>query len=681
MDQAMMPIQPYPHLLSPLRVGPLTLRNRVVMGSMHTRLEHFEDGVARQRAFYAERARGGVALLVTGGVGPNAAGLLEPGAPLLTEPAQGEAWRPVVRAVQDEGTPILMQILHAGRYAKHAEAVGASAIASSINPRSVHPLTHAEILATIADFARCAALAVEAGFDGVEVMGSEGYLLNQFAAARTNDRDDDWGGDAARRRRLPVAVTEAVRAVLGRDRLLVYRISAIDLVEGGADAEETVALARAIAAAGADALNTGIGWHEARVPTIAASVPRGAWRFATARLARAVAIPVIASNRINTPELAESVIAEGEAALVSMARPLLADPAFVHKAASGRAAEINTCIACNQGCLDYIFTNRSATCLVNPRAGRETEWPTPEPVARPRRIAVVGAGPAGLACATTAAARGHRVVLFEAGPAIGGQFLLAQAAPGKAEFAETLRYFGALLARHGVKQRLGRRAEADALAAEGFDAVVVATGALPRRPAIPGLDHPSVTGYADILSGAVVAGRRVAVIGAGGIGLDVAAFLAEEEDEPETHPDRFRAAWGVDGETRTAGGLAPPAVARPRREVTVLRRGLGRPGERLGVSTAWILRARLKSLGVSFITGCEYVGIDDAGLHYVLQGEPRTLAADTIVLCAGQEPDHALVEALTAAGVAAEAVGGAAEALELDALRAIEDGSRLGLRL
>jgi len=669
---------PYPGLLSPLVLPATTLRNRVVMGSMHTRLEHGDDPVRRAAAFYAARARGGVAMIVTGGYAPNREGLMEPGAPLIDTPAAARELRPVVEAVHAHGAKFLLQILHAGRYAMHSEVVGASAIASPINPRVPRPLTPADIERTIADFVRTAELAAEAGFDGVEVMGSEGYLLNQFTAPRTNDRTDEWGGSMANRIRLPAEIVRRTRARLGAAFIIMYRISALDLVEGGLDGEEIDAQARAVEAAGADILSTGIGWHEARVPTIAYSVPRGAWRFAAERLKRAVAIPVMASNRINTPETAEEILARGEADLVSMARPLLADPDFVVKAAAGRGGDINTCIACNQACLDYIFSERTATCLVNPRAGRETGFDAPA-VRAPRRIAVVGAGPAGLACAAEAAGRGHRVTLFEAADRVGGQFHLAARVPGKSEYLEHIRYCEHRLAATGVETRLGVRATAQML--EGYDRVVVATGVLPRVPEIPGIDNPKVVSYIDVLSGRVRPGPRVAILGTGGIGFDVAAYLLHEEVSETEALATFFARWGVDPAISTRGGLRAPLASRPPRAIHMLQRRSTRPGERLGVSTGWILRAEIRRHGVKFTTGCAYRRIDEAGVHVTVDGEDRLIEADTVVLCAGQEPAAALLDELRARGVRADAIGGAARAAELDALRAIEEGTALALAI
>jgi 2,4-dienoyl-CoA reductase (NADPH2) len=662
----------YPHLFSPLALGGRTLRNRIVMGSMHTRLEHLDRPLERQLAFYEARARGGAAMIITGGFAPNMAGLLESGGPNLTAPAQVPEHRAIAGAVRRHGALMLMQILHAGRYAKHDGIVGVSDIRSPINPRTPRVLEAADIEQTIVDFVHCAALAGEAGYDGVELMGSEGYLINQFTAPRTNNRTDAWGGDAERRRRFSVEITRRVRARLGRDFLVMYRISAADLVEGGATAAETDDLARAVEAAGADLLNTGYGWHEAPVPTIAYHVPRAAWTFAAARLRRAVSVPVMASNRISTPDVAEGVIAAGDADLVSMARPMLSDPDFANKAAAGRADEINTCIACNQACLDYIFTDRTASCMVNPRAGREIEFSS-APAGKAVAVAVIGAGPAGLACAIEAAARGHRVTLFEAEPDIGGQINLARLIPGKTEFNELLRYFRRQLVLRNVTVRTGLRVAVDDL--QGFDRVVVASGIVPRRPDIPGIGHPKVVSYLDAIGGRAVIGTSVAIIGTGGIGHDVADLLSDTGDADS--PAAFADLWGVDLGFTAAGALKQPVPPKAGRRIVMLQRGSGRVGERLGKSTGWILRNKLKARGVTSLAGVTYLKVDDAGLHIAREGKHQVLAVDTIVLCAGQEPDRRLADALAQAGIKAEVIGGARHAAELDAVRAIDEGTRL----
>ena len=671
-------MSPYPHLLAPLPLGPYTLRNRTVMGSMHTGLEEAPDGAERLAAFYAARARGGAGLIVTGGVAPNPEGLIWSGAAKLTDAAEARWHLPVPAAVHAAGGLICLQILHTGRYAAHGDAVAPSAIRAPISPAKPRELTGEEIERTIDDFGRCAALAREAGYDGVEVMGSEGYLLNQFIAPRTNQRTDRWGGALENRLRFPVEIVRRVRAAMGREAILVYRLSMLDLVEGGSTWDEVVALAQAIEAAGASVINTGIGWHEARIPTIATVVPRAAFTWVTRRLRGSVRIPLVATNRINDPAVAEAVLARGDADLVSMARPFLADAELVRKAAEGRAAEINTCIACNQACLDAIFSGEICSCLVNPLACHETELPV-TPAATPLRIAVVGAGPAGLAYAYTAAERGHRVTLLEAAPELGGQFNLARRIPGKEEFAETIRYFRTRLARLGVEVRLGRRATAQELAAERFDRVVLATGVVPRQPEIPGLGHPSVAGYAEVIEGRRKAGKRVAVLGAGGIGFDVAELLthAGGGDDPVR---AFGAEWGIDPGYAARGGLAssPSRPASPR-QVWLLQRKVGKPGGRLARTTGWIKRALLAERGVAMMGGVTYERIDDAGLHIRVGGKAQTLEVDTVVVCAGQEPRRELLAGLEAAGVPTTVIGGADVAAELDARRAIAQGTRAAL--
>jgi 2,4-dienoyl-CoA reductase (NADPH2) len=668
----------YPTLLSPMRVGAHTLRNRVIMGSMHTRLEHESEPDKRQRAFYGARAKGGAALIITGGFSPNEAGRLEPGGPTLMPGDDLAPHRSVVEEVHKHGTKILMQILHSGRYAKHDNILGVSSIRSPINPRVPRPMTDAEVEATVDDFVNSAVLASQAGYDGVEIMGSEGYLINQFTVPRTNDRTDRWGGSVENRNRFPVEIVKRIRAALGPDFLVMYRISAIDLVERGSTADEIDQLALAVQAAGADIFNTGIGWHEAPVPTIAFSVPRAAFSFAVRRLRKAVSIPIVASNRINMPDVAENLLADGACDFVSMARPMLADPDFVLKAQAGRPEDINTCIACNQACLDFIFSDRTATCLVNPRACRETEFD--EAPRQPKRIAVIGSGPAGLAVASTAAARGHQVTLFEEHDELGGQIHLARRVPGKTEFNEMLRYFMRQIEAANVDVRLGVRATVDDLAADDFDKIVIATGILPRKPDIEGIDHPSVVSYLDVLLGRAKVGQRVAIIGTGGIGYDVAEFLTHVDhgDDSVAH---FLNEYGVDTSIAAPGGLKQAQPTRSPRQVTLFQRRQSRPGERLGVSTGWILRNRLRGRGVTAIAGVNYEKIDDRGLHYIADSERRVFAADNIVICAGQLPNTELADELKRRGLDATCIGGAERAEELDALRAIQQGVRLAYDL
>jgi 2,4-dienoyl-CoA reductase (NADPH2) len=673
--------QSFAQFLSPLKVGGVTLPNRAVMGSMHTRLDHLDDGVARLAAFYAERARGGVGLIVTGGYAPNEEARLDPQGPILASEKDAEQQSVIADAVHDAGGLVLLQILHPGRYAKHEQAVGASDNRAPINRFAPRALSTEDVWRTIDAFVRCAELAKLAGFDGVEIMGSEGYLLNQFLASRTNNRTDEFGGPLENRIRFAVEATQRIRAALGDDFVIMYRASVLDLVEGGLTGAEIRALGRAVEAAGADALNSGIGWHEARVPTIANMVPRGAWRFATRNLKDAVDVPVMASNRINTPALAEEILAAGDADLISLARPMLADAFFVDKAATGRADEINVCIGCNQACLDHIFSGRVATCLVNPRACRETEFAL-TPVRGKKRIAVIGGGPAGLAYATNAAERGHDVALYEAAGRVGGQMQLARVVPGKADFNDLIAYFEKRLAVTGVALHLNAAPSADEIAAAGYDHVAIATGVVPRVPEIPGIDHPMVATYADILTGAVEAGERVAIIGAGGIGFDVAEFLSAESPADEAEELRwFLDEWNVDRTIEAPGGLLPgrPKPTPSRRRIYLLQRKPTPPGKDLGVSTGWILRATLKARGVEMIPGVRYERIDDHGLHVTIQDEAKQLAVDTIVACAGQEPDRRLFDALKARGIEATLLGGAERAEELDAVRAIDMGTRLAL--
>ncbi len=673
----------YPHLLQPLDLGFTTLKNRVLMGSMHTGLEDGRD-LSRLAAYFAERARGDVGLIVTGGFAPNMVGWLKPFSGLLASQAGVRRHRAVTQAVHAEGGKIALQILHAGRYAYHPLAVAPSALRSPISPFRPHALSSAGVERQIRAFVRCAVLAREAGYDGVEIMGSEGYLINQFLAAATNQRDDEWGGAYAQRMRFPVEIVRRIRAAVGPDFILIFRLSMIDLVPGGSSWAEVVELGRALEAAGATILNTGIGWHEARVPTIATSVPRAAFAWLAKKMRAELKIPVVASNRINTPETAEVLLAEGYADMVSMARPLLADPDFVRKAHDGRADEINTCIACNQACLDHIFANRLASCLVNPRAAHETTLRI-LPAHTPRRFAVIGAGPAGLAAATTLAERGHEVHLFEAAQEIGGQLNLAKQVPGKEEFHETLRYWRRRLDVTGVYLHLGRRVQAEHLVHDGFREVVLATGVLPRNPRIPGQEHPKVLSYVDVLQGAHV-GDRVAIIGAGGIGFDVAEFLTQAGRSSALDLPSWLAEWGVTDPALARGGLVEGAlpVHRSPRDVLLLQRRAGKLGAGLGKTTGWIHRASLKQRGVRFVGGVNYERIGDAGLQ-VSDGERRDnlrwLDVDTVVLCAGQESQRSLQPPLEAAGLRVHVIGGAQEAGELDAKRAIDQGVRLGAQL
>ena len=672
----------YPHLFSPITLAGVTLPNRVLMGSMHTGLEDKVAHFPRLAAYFAERARGGVGLMVTGGFAPNIEGWLSPFGSRLATHRAARDHRVITEAVHREGGRIALQILHSGRYGYQPLLVAPSRIRSPITPFTPRALSAAGVERQIRAFVRCATLAREAGYDGVEVMGSEGYFINQFLVTHTNKRDDRWGGSYEQRMQLPVEIVSRVREAVGKDFILIYRISLIDLVPEGQDWTEVAQLARAIEAAGASMLNSGIGWHEARIPTIATSVPRAAFTWLARKLKGEVSIPVCASNRINTPEIAEAVLASGDADFVSMARPLLADPDFVRKAATGRAASINTCIACNQACLDHTFANELASCLVNPRACHETELVV-RPVTVSRRIAVVGAGPAGLAAATTLAERGHAVTLFEAADAIGGQFNLAKIIPGKEEFEETLRYFGERLRETGVTLRLGTRATADILAAGSFDEVLLATGVLPRDPQIPGQDHPSVVSYLEVLNGSRSVGRRVAIIGAGGIGFDVAEFLAHDGPSTALDQDAWRREWGVGDPSDARGGVAGVSAqpAPPAREITLLQRKTGKPGAGLGKTTGWIHRTALKMKRVQMLGGVRYDRIDDAGLHITIADQPQTLAVDTVVLCTGQEPRRDLLAPLQAAGLKAQLIGGADIAAELDAKRAIRQATLLALSL
>ena len=665
---------PYPHLFRPLELGFTTLRNRVLMGSMHTGLEDRASDFPKLAAYFAERAAGGVGLIVTGGFAPNIVGWLKPFASRMSMPWHPRRHRQVTSAVHAHDGKICLQLLHAGRYAYHPLSVSASKLKAPINPFTPRALSARGVERQIRDFANAAKLAREAGYDGVEIMGSEGYLLNQFTVARTNKRDDAWGGDAAKRMRFAVEIVRRVREACGPDFIIIYRLSMLDLVEGGNGWDDIVAQAKAVEAAGATIINTGIGWHEARVPTIATSVPRAAFTGVTAKLKPHVALPLVTTNRINMPDVAEAVLAAGHADMVSMARPLLADPQWPNKARAGRSDAINTCIACNQACLDHVFDNKKASCLVNPRACAETELDYAK-TAAPKSIAVVCAGPAGLACATVAAERGHRVVLFDAASEIGGQFNLAKQIPGKEEFHETLRYFRHRIVETGVELRLDTRADGDALS--GFDEVVIATGVTPRAVDFPGIDHPKVVGYLDVLQRRVVPGAKVAIIGAGGIGFDVGEFLVQEGESPSLDASRWMAEWGVDPAFDAPGGLAKPRPEPAARQVWLLQRTPGKPGARLGKTTGWIHRGTLKAKGVKMLGGVEYLGVDDAGLHIRVDGSEQVLDVDHVVICAGQEPRRELFDVLAAQSRKAHLIGGADVAAELDAKRAIAQGSRL----
>lgn len=674
----------YPTLLSPLDLGHTTLRNRVVMGSMHTKLEDRAKDIDKLAAYFAERAKGGVGLIVTGGYAPNWRGWLSPLGSEMTRPAQAKRHRAVTDAVHEHGGKILLQVLHAGRYGYHPFSLGASAKKSPITPFKPRAMSTRQVEQTVSDFARAAQLARAAGYDGVEIMGSEGYLINQMIAARTNDRTDAWGGTAAKRMRFPVEIVRRTRELVGDDFIIQYRISLLDLVDNAQTWDQTVELARLLQDAGVSLFNTGIGWHEARIPTIVTSVPRAAFAWTTAKLKAEVSVPVIASNRINKPEVAEQILASGQADLVSLARPLLADAEWVVKAEEGRDREIITCIACNQACLDETFSRGRATCMLNPRSGYETELVL-APTRTAKHIAVVGAGPAGLAAATELAGRGHRVELFEASEEIGGQFKLAAKVPGKEEFAETLRYYEYMLDLRNVKQHLGVRASADDLA--DFDEVVVATGVEPRVPAIDGIDHPKVVSYQQVIGDGAPVGETVAVIGAGGIGFDVSEFLLHDVGESLDH---WMKRWGVTDPEDEAGGLTEKVKQAPRRQVILLQRKTSALGKGLGKTSGWVHRQTLKDSGVEFVAGAEYVRIDDEGLHITVPVDPkdeksprqsRVIAADTIVLCTGQESVRDLVPLAEVLGKPVHVIGGADVAAELDAKRAIRQATELAARL
>ncbi|PKE29220.1 NADPH-dependent 2,4-dienoyl-CoA reductase [Rahnella sp. AA] len=670
----------YPHLLAPLDLGFTQLKNRVLMGSMHTGLEELEDGPERLAAFYAERAAAGVGLIVTGGISPNAQGVVYHGGSVLAEQQHITHHRVVTDAVHAAGGKIALQILHAGRYSYQPHPVAPSALQAPINRFTPHALSEEEIESTLEDFARCAQLAKESGYDGVEIMGSEGYLINQFLTARTNHRTDRWGGGVENRMRFATEAVRRVRQICGQEFIIIYRLSMLDLVEEGSDWQEVEMLAQRIEQAGASIINTGIGWHEARIPTIATMVPRGAFSWVTQKLMGKVGIPLITTNRINDPDVAERILAGGCADMVSMARPFLADPAFVEKAAQGRADEINTCIGCNQACLDQIFAGEVTSCLVNPRACHETQMPVVR-AQHFKRLAVVGSGPAGLAFATTAASRGHHVTLFDANTEIGGQFNVAKQIPGKEEFYQTLRYYSRQLTLLGVTLRLGETVNASQL--NGYDEVILACGISPRLPDIPGIHHPRVMSYLDVLRDKKPVGQRVAIIGAGGIGFDTAEYLIHNGPSSSLSSSAFSHEWGIDRSLTQRGGLAPqgPQPEPAARDIVLLQRKSTKIGAGLGKTTGWIHRASLLQRGVKMQSGVSYERIDDAGLHLIMNGAPVCLEVDNIIICAGQEPQRALYQPLVDAGKTVHLIGGADVAVELDARRAIGQGTKLALEI
>ena len=667
----------YPHLLAPLDLGFTTLKNRVLMGSMHIGLEEAPNGYNRMAAFYAERAAGGVGLIVTGGISPNDAGLTFAGGAKLDSREEAEKHKVITEAVHAAGGKIAMQILHTGRYSYQADLVAPSAIQAPINPTKPHALTSAEVKQTIADFANCAKLAQYAGYDGVEIMGSEGYLINEFIAARTNHRDDEWGGSYENRIRFPIEIVKRTREEVGENFIIIYRLSMLDLVEGGSNLDEVIQLAKEIEKAGATIINTGIGWHEARIPTIATKVPRAAFTWVTEKLKGIVKVPLITSNRINTPEMAEHVLASGHADIVSMARPMLADSEFVLKAEQGRSDEINTCIGCNQACLDHIFSMKIATCLVNPRAAYETELIFKESDAK-KHIAVIGAGPAGLSFATYAADRGHQVTVFDASNQIGGQFNIAKTVPGKEEFYETIRYFKRKIElQPNIRLVLNHLVTYEELQNAEYDDIVVATGVTPRELSIPGIDHPKVLTYIQALKERLPVGRRVAIIGAGGIGFDTAEYLSHEGESGSLNPEKFYDEWGIDTSYAHVGGLKQPTVEQSEREIYLLQRKSNAVGAGLGKTTGWIHRTGLKHRDVKMIAGASYDKIDDQGLHITVNDQPTVLEVDNVIICAGQESYTAMYDQLKADGKNVHLIGGAKEAGELDAKRAIRQGAEL----
>lgn len=667
----------YPHLLAPLDLGFTTLKNRILMGSMHIGLEEAPGGYARMAAFYAERAQGEVGLIVTGGISPNDAGRTFAHASKLDTLEEAEKHKVITQAVHDAGGKIAMQILHTGRYSYQQEIVAPSAIQAPINPIKPQQLSSAEVWQTISDFVNCAKLAQYAGYDGVEIMGSEGYLINEFIAARTNHRDDEWGGQYENRIRFPIEIVKRTREEVGENFIIIYRLSMLDLVEGGSTLDEVIHLAKEIEKAGATIINTGIGWHEARIPTIATKVPRAAFTWVTEKIRPHVKVPLITSNRINTPEMAEYVLASGHADIVSMARPMLADPEFALKAREGRSDEINTCIGCNQACLDHIFNGKVASCLVNPRACHETELNF-QAAATPKKIAVVGAGPAGLSFATYAASRGHKIKLYEAAEQIGGQFNIAKTIPGKEEFYETLRYFNRQIElQPNIELVLNYKIDYDELAKSDFDDIVIATGVTPRHLNLEGIQHPKVLSYLDVLKARQPVGQKVAIIGAGGIGFDTAEFLTHEGESGSIHPKKFYDEWGIDTSYSQVGGLKTAAVEHSAREIYLLQRKASSVGATLGKTTGWIHRTGLKNRNVKMIAGAQYEKIDDQGLHIEVGEKTTVLDVDHVIICAGQESFTAMYEPLKQLGKNVHLIGGAKEAGELDAKRAIRHGAEL----
>ncbi len=676
----------YPHLLAPLDLGFTTLRNRTLMGSMHTGLEEVRGGFERMAAYFAERAAGGVGLIVTGGVAPNREGWVKPFAAKLSTEKEARQHQVVTEAVHREGGKIALQILHSGRYGYHPLNVGPSPIKAPIGLFRPRQMSQKKIRATVDAFANCTRLAREAGYDGVEIMGSEGYLINQFIASRTNHRTDDYGGSYTNRIRFPLEIVKEVRREVGKDFIIIFRLSMLDLVEKGSSWPEILELAHGLEDAGVTIINTGIGWHEARIPTIATMVPRASFTWVTKKLKGHVNVPLVTSNRINMPDVAEEVLARGDADMVSMARPFLADPEFVNKAQEGREDEINTCIACNQACLDHAFQNKIASCLVNPRACHETEL-VYEPVSEPKRIAVIGAGPAGLSCSTVAASRGHHVTLFDASSEIGGQFNMAKQIPGKEEFYETLRYFKRQLEITGVTTRLNTVVEEETLSRREFDEVVIATGVHPRQVRFPGADHPKVMSYIDVLRNKKPVGEEVVVIGAGGIGFDVCEYLAHNHDEAHPGPSQnvqaYLEYWGIDPDNEARGGITNIEPQRPSsiRKIKMLQRSKGKVGGRLGKTTGWIHRTTLKHADVEMLDSVTYEHVDDQGLHITHRGEPKVIPCDNVIVCAGQESNRDLREVLEACGFEPHLIGGADYAGELDAKRAIDQGARLAAAL